>query len=113
MYADQMTDSMTKAISETNRRREIQMEHNRVNNITPRTVKKAVRDVIEATRAAETETVYKAAGPKPEKMSKRDLTRLIASLEKDMKDAARHLEFEKAVQLRDLIIELRAQVRGK
>lgn len=113
MYADKMTDSMTKAISETNRRRTIQMEHNRIHNITPQTVKKAVRDVIEATRAAETEAVYKAAGPKPEKMSQRDLTRLIGSLEKDMKDAARQLEFEKAAQLRDLIIELRAQVRGK
>lgn len=113
MYADKMTDSMTKAISETNRRRTIQMEHNRIHGITPQTVKKAVRDVIEATRAAETEAVYRAAGPKPEKMSQRDLTRLIGSLEKDMKDAARQLEFEKAAQLRDLIIELRAQARAK
>jgi excinuclease ABC subunit B len=113
MYADKMTDSMANAISETNRRREIQLEHNRVNNITPQTIKKAVRDVLEATRAAETEAVYKATGPKPEKMSQRDLTRLIGSLEKDMKDAARQLEFEKAAQLRDLIIELRAQVRAK
>lgn len=113
MYADKMTDSMTKAILETNRRRAIQVEHNRIHNIIPQTIKKAVRDVLEATRAAETQAVYKAAGPKAEKMSQRDLTRLIGSLEKDMKDAARHLEFEKAAQLRDLVIELRAQVRGK
>ncbi len=113
MYADKMTDSMNKALSETNRRRTIQMEHNRVHNITPRTVIKAVRDVIEATRAAETAAVYKATGPKADKMSQRDLTKLIGSMEKDMKEAARQLEFEKAAQLRDLIIELRAQVRGK
>lgn len=113
MYADKMTDSMNKALSETNRRRTIQMEHNRVHNITPRTVIKAVRDVIEATRAAETAAVYKATGPKADKMSQRDLTKLIGSMEKDMKEAARHLEFEKAAQLRDLIIELRAQVRKK
>lgn len=113
MYADNMTDSMTKAIKETNRRRAIQMEYNRVHNITPQTVKKAVRDIIEATHAAETEAVYRASFPKPDKMSKRDLMRLINSLEKDMKDAARQLEFEKAAQLRDLIIELRAQVRSK
>lgn len=113
MYADKMTDSMNKALSETNRRRTIQMEHNRVHNITPRTVIKAVRDVIEATRAAETAAVYKATGPKADKMSQRDLTKLIGSMEKDMKEAARQLEFEKAAQLRDLIIELRAQVRKK
>ncbi|MHB9093709.1 MAG: excinuclease ABC subunit UvrB [Eubacteriales bacterium] len=113
MYADKMTDSMTRAISETNRRRSIQAEHNRVHNITPQTVQKAVRDVIEATRAAEAETVYNTALPKPEKMSNRDLMRFIGSLEKDMKEAASHLEFEKAAQLRDLIIELRAQSRAR
>ncbi len=113
MYADKMTDSMTRAISETNRRRSIQAEHNRVHNITPQTVQKAVRDVIEATRAAEAETVYNIALPKPEKMSNRDLMRFIGSLEKDMKEAASHLEFEKAAQLRDLIIELRAQSRAR
>lgn len=110
MYADHITDSMAKAMSETNRRREIQMEHNRVHNITPQTIKKAVRDVIEATKAAETEGVYSAI-PKIEQMSARDLNKFIAGLEKDMKEAAKHLEFEKAAQLRDLIMELRAQGR--
>lgn len=111
MYADQMTDSMSRAINETSRRRAIQMEYNRKHNITPQTINKAVRDVIEATRAAESEALYKAAGPNPAKMSNRDLLKLISDLEKEMKEAARHLEFEKAAQLRDLIIELRAQVR--
>lgn len=113
MYADKMTDSMARAIGETDRRRAIQVEYNRIHNITPQTIKKAVRDVLEATKAAESEALYKAAGPRTEKMSNRDLMRLIGSLEKEMKEAARRLEFEKAAQLRDLVIELRAQVRAK
>ncbi len=113
MYGDVITDSMAKALSETNRRRQIQMEYNRKHNITPQTIKKAVRDVIEATRAAEAEAVYRTDGPRTEKMSRRELNKFIAGLEKDMREAAKHLEFEKAAQLRDLIIELRAQARGK
>ncbi|MFA5880919.1 MAG: excinuclease ABC subunit UvrB [Eubacteriales bacterium] len=113
MYADHMTDSMTRAINETNRRRVIQTEHNRAHNIIPRTIEKAVRDVIEATRVAEAEPIYGTASPKAAKMTKRDLTKLITSLENDMREAARRLEFERAAQLRDLIIELRVQVRQK
>jgi len=113
MYGDKITDSMAKALNETNRRRQIQMEHNRKHNITPQTIKKAVRDVIEATRVAEAEAVYQTAGPRTEKMSRRDLNKFIAGLEKDMREAAKHLEFEKAAQLRDLLIELRAQARTK
>jgi len=113
MYADRMTDSMTRAINETNRRRMIQAEHNRKHNIIPQTIRKAVRDVIEATRVAENDALYKTAGPRPEKMSNRELMKFIAGLEKDMKEAARHLEFEKAAQLRDVIMELRAQSREK
>ncbi len=110
MYADKITDSMAKAIGETTRRREIQSEYNRVNNITPQTIKKAVRDVIEATRAAEPEAVYNAL-PRVDKMSGRELKKFIAGLEKDMSEAAKHLEFEKAAQLRDMIIELRTKAR--
>jgi excinuclease ABC subunit B len=106
MYADKMTDSMAKAISETNRRRALQMEHNRKNNITPASIRKAVRAVIEATKAAEEPGAY---------LKKEDVAALtpgqrketIARLEKEMKQAARNLEFEKAAQLRDLIMELR------
>jgi len=113
MYGDKVTDSMARALNETDRRREIQTDYNRAHNIIPQTIVKAVRDVIEATRAAETEALYTAAAPRAEKMSARDLTRLIGSLEKEMKEAAAQLEFEKAAQLRDLIIELRAQARSK
>lgn len=108
MYADRMTDSMQKAIGETNRRRAIQMEYNRVHNITPQTVKKAVRDVIEATKVVETQAAYVTQN-KVEKMSRKDILKMIGRLEKEMKEAARQLEFEKAAQLRDLIIELRVQ----
>ena len=111
MYADNMTDSMIKAINETNRRRVIQTEHNRAHNIIPRTIEKAVRDIIEATRVAEAEPIYGTASPKAAKMTKRDLTKLITSLENDMREAARRMEFERAAQLRDLIIELRVQAR--
>jgi excinuclease ABC subunit B len=111
MYGDKLTDSMAKAINETNRRRKIQAEHNTMHNIVPQSIRKAVRDVIEATRVAESEAVYKASS-QTGKMSIRDQKRLLISMEKEMKDAARKLEFEKAAELRDLIIELRAQVRS-
>lgn len=113
MYADRMTDSMSQAINETNRRRSLQMEYNRIHNIVPQTVKKAVRDVIEATKVAESMEIYDTGKPKAGKMSSRDLMKLISGFEKEMKEAARHLEFEKAAQLRDLIMELRAELRSK
>lgn len=108
MYADKITDSMAKAISETNRRRKIQMEYNKKHGIVPSTVKKAVRDVIEATKVAEQGHDYL-----PEKdvtkMNKKELKNYLEKLEKEMKDAAKNLEFEKAARLRDLIFELRAE----
>ncbi|GAB6159297.1 excinuclease ABC subunit UvrB [Desulfotomaculum varum] len=111
MYADKMTESMRRAISETERRRRIQTEYNERHGITPQTVRKAVRDVIEATRAAEPQAPYLAKN-KAGKMSKTDIKKMIAQLEKEMKESARHLEFERAAQLRDAIIELRLQLRG-
>ncbi|MCL5780599.1 MAG: excinuclease ABC subunit UvrB [Firmicutes bacterium] len=111
MYADKMTDSMKKAIGETERRRKIQVEYNQKHGITPETVRKAVRDVIEATRAAEEKAPY-VARTKAGKMTKTELKKMIAKLEKEMKESARHLEFERAAQLRDAIIELRLQLRG-
>lgn len=108
MYGDKMTESMEKAISETKRRRAIQEEHNRRNGITPQTIQKRVRDVIEATKAAESKTEY-LAEVKGAKMSKKDRMSLIERLEKEMKDAAKNLQFEKAAQLRDAIMELKVQ----
>lgn len=114
MYADKVTDSMQRAISETERRRKVQMVYNSSYGITPETVRKSVRDVIEATRAAESGVVYHA-GPRPgkKKMTKPELKKLIASLEKEMRESARQLAFERAAQLRDMLIELRLQLRGE
>jgi len=111
MYADRVTDSMRKAIEETNRRRDIQTAYNKEHDITPASIKKAVHNVIEATYAAETEGDYI-----PDKdiasMSKREVNSMIKDLEKEMQSAAKQLEFEKAAQLRDLVIELRGKVKG-
>lgn len=112
MYADTITQSMKKAIDETNRRRKIQMDYNKVHNITPQTVKKAVRDVIEATIKVAEPTEKYVAGRNTAKMSKKDLRKLITQIEKEMQAAARRLEFEKAAELRDLLIELRGELRG-
>jgi excinuclease ABC subunit B len=112
MYADRITDSMQRAIDETERRRKIQMEYNRKHGITPETVRKSVREVIEATRAAEPKALYEVSST-GKKMTKAKLKRHIASLEKEMREAARELAFERAAQLRDMIIELRLQLRGE
>lgn len=114
MYADKITGSMSRAIGETDRRRRIQSAYNQVHGITPQTVQKAVRDVIEATRAAESGVEY-VIGPRAgkKKMTKTELKKHIAALEKEMRESARELAFERAAQLRDMIIELRLQLRGE
>jgi excinuclease ABC subunit B len=101
MYADTITGSMERAIKETNRRREIQDRYNREHNITPKSVIKGVRDVIEATKAAEEEGKYKI---KDKEIS---ISEYIIELEKEMRLAAENLEFEKAAYYRDQIRELR------
>lgn len=112
MYADKMTDSMKKAIDETYRRRKIQVDYNEEHGITPQTIQKAVRNVIEATFAAETQGKYITQN-QVDKMPKKDVRKLIETLEKDMREAAKQLEFERAAEIRDLIIELRAGLNGK
>ena len=103
MYADITTNSMANAISETQRRRQIQEAYNREHNITPQGIRKAIKDITERVRAvAETRTRYMAVP-----IAKEDIARLIKELESQMKTAARNLEFEKAALLRDRIIELR------
>ena len=99
MYADTITRSMRGAIDETNRRREIQMRYNEEHGITPATVKKRVADIIEIGKAPKAE--------KAKKMTKLQLEREIADLERQMREAARALEFEKAAYIRDRIKELR------
>ncbi|WP_226643318.1 excinuclease ABC subunit UvrB [Mesobacillus subterraneus] len=108
MYADKMTDSMEKAISETKRRRAIQKEYNEKHGITPQTIQKAIRDVIRATIAAEEQEEYSPAeGLK--KLTKKDREQVILNMEKEMKEAAKALNFERAAELRDLILELKAE----
>ncbi|MBT2678911.1 excinuclease ABC subunit UvrB [Bacillus sp. ISL-35] len=108
MYADKMTDSMTKAISETKRRREIQEAYNKKHGITPQTIQKSIRDVIRATIAAEDQEAYSPAeGLK--KLTKKDREQVILNMEKEMKEAAKALNFERAAELRDLILELKAE----
>lgn len=108
MYADRITDSMEKAISETKRRRTIQEEYNRKHGITPKTIQKDIRDVIRATYAAEEQEEYKPS-TSFSKMSKKERDRLIADMEKEMKEAAKALDFERAAELRDLLFELKAE----
>jgi excinuclease ABC subunit B len=108
MYADNITDSMQKAINETNRRRLLQLNFNKVHNITPQSIKKGIREVIVATEVAETSAVYSKEG-EGKKLSRKEREKMIRSLEKEMREAARHLEFERAAHLRDALIELRAE----
>ncbi|AEH46451.1 excinuclease ABC subunit UvrB [Parageobacillus thermoglucosidasius] len=108
MYADTITKSMEIAINETKRRRAIQEAYNREHGIVPQTVKKEIRDVIRATYAAEEKETYDAK-PSYSKMTKKEREQLIADLEKEMKEAAKALDFERAAQLRDIIFELKAE----
>ena len=108
MYADQMTESMKIAISETKRRREIQEKYNKEHGIKPKTIQKAVHDVVRATVAAEEEQQYQVS-EKYGKMSKKEREKLIANLEKEMKEAAKALDFERAAELRDIVFELKAE----
>ncbi|MDR6553550.1 excinuclease ABC subunit UvrB [Paenibacillus qinlingensis] len=107
MYGDKITDSMEKAISETNRRRALQEANNERLGITPQTIAKKIRDVIEATKVAEQKSDY-LADVKGAKMSKKDRASLIERLEVEMKEAAKNLQFERAAQLRDAIMEMKA-----
>jgi excinuclease ABC subunit B len=105
MYADKITHSMKIAIDETTRRRNIQEKYNVENGITPMTIKKQVRDVAHATLPVEDEEVKKVV-KNNKKLSKEEKETLIKKLEKEMKEAAKALDFERAAELRDQIVEL-------
>ena len=105
MYADNMTDSMRNAIEETNRRRQIQMKYNEEHGITPQTIKKAVRDLISISKEIAKEEVQFEKDP--ESMSRQELEKLIAQVQKQMQKAAADLNFEVAAELRDKMIELK------
>ncbi|MDR2648776.1 MAG: excinuclease ABC subunit UvrB [Clostridiales bacterium] len=106
MYADGMTDSMRRAVSETNRRRHIQEVYNREHGVTPKSIVKKVREIIHATAPPE-EKRKKTLDKDPESMSREELRAALKKLEKDMKQAASELRFERAATLRDEIIELK------
>lgn len=106
MYADQVTDSMQRAVEVTLRRRQLQMEYNERHGIVPQTIKKGIRSVIEATKAAEEGAKYTAD---KKGLSRDEHTRLLKRLEKEMQAAAKSLEFEQAAYLRDIIIQLKSK----
>ncbi|MEM5609606.1 excinuclease ABC subunit B [Bacillus thuringiensis] len=107
MYADRITRSMGIAIEETQRRRTIQEAYNKEHGITPKTIQKGVRDVIRATTTAEETETYEATPAK--KMTKKEREKTIAKMEAEMKEAAKALDFERAAELRDLLLELKAE----
>jgi excinuclease ABC subunit B len=108
MYADHITDSMDKAISETNRRRKIQQAYNEGHGITPTTIKKKVRDVNSISKKAETN--INEIEKDMESMSKQELEVLVKKVNQQMHTAAAELNFEKAAELRDKMIELKKQL---
>ncbi len=108
MYADQMTDSMKAAIEETERRRRIQQKYNEEHNITPTTIKKAVRDLISISKVIAKEEMRFEKDP--ESMSRAELEKLAAQIEKQMRKAAADLNFEAAAELRDKLIEIRKKL---
>jgi excinuclease ABC subunit B len=106
MYADTITGSMKRAIEESNRRRKIQVEFNRENKVTPRSIQKAIKEGIEDLKAAEG-LVIEVTGENKEEY---ELNKYIAELEYEMELAARNLQFEKAAQIRDKIKELKPEI---
>lgn len=106
MYADVVTRSMQKAINETNRRRKIQIEYNKAHGITPKSIVKGIRDVIESVKAAEDDAGYKI-DKDGKSMTGEEIKELIDKITRDMKQAAADLQFERAAELRDILMELK------
>ena len=109
MYADHITDSMQRAIDETERRRAIQQAYNRAHGITPKTIVKPIKPLIEMTLVAESKPKYGEKGRK-KKLTKKQKDSLVKSLLAEMKEASRALEFERAAELRDMILELEGEL---
>ncbi|MEZ4708318.1 MAG: excinuclease ABC subunit UvrB [Caldilineaceae bacterium] len=119
LYADKMTDAMTKAINETNRRREIQEQHNQEHGITPQGIVKSIRDLTDRVKIlAESKETYEVDQPEeamtldPAMLPPDELAKLIKQVEREMKEAAKALEFERAAQLRDQLVKLRQAELG-
>ncbi|MBK2402077.1 MULTISPECIES: excinuclease ABC subunit UvrB [Erysipelothrix] len=108
MYADKITDSMKKTIDETRRRRDIQIAYNEKHGITPKTIKKEIRDVIAGKETAE--LTHRIRNNKGKRKDKKAVDELIQKLEKEMREAAALLDFERAAQLRDIVMEMKASL---
>lgn len=108
MYADHISKAMRTAIDETDRRRTIQDKYNKEHGITPKSVSKSVREVIEATKPADSAGTFK--GKKPLEMTKKELTEYVKKLEKEMRQAAEDLQFERAAELRDQVFEYKVRL---
>ncbi|NBA01100.1 excinuclease ABC subunit UvrB [Erysipelothrix rhusiopathiae] len=108
MYADKITDSMKKTIDETRRRRDIQIAYNEKHGITPKTIKKEIRDVIAGKETAE--LTHRIRNNKGKRKDKKAVEELIQKLEKEMREAAALLDFERAAQLRDIVMEMKASL---
>src|SRR5699024_6496173 len=109
MYADRITNSMQVAIDETERRRKIQMAYNEKHNITPKTIHKEVRDVIRATVQSEEDDTKTTKTKSLAALSKPERKKVITKMEKEMREAAKALDFERAAELRDIVLELKAE----
>lgn len=109
MYADNITESMDKAITETNRRRKLQQEYNKEHGITPTTIKKAVRELISISK--EVDRKINDIEKDPESMDSKELKKLIDKVEKRMKKAAAELDFETAIEMREKLAELKKKYR--
>jgi excinuclease ABC subunit B len=111
LYANNITRSMQKALAETQRRREIQMAYNKAHGITPESVQKSVKDILESIELKESRPIYRVKNK--EKMELEEVLKWISNLEKAMKEAAKNLEFEKAAAYRDELLEMRKLLREK
>lgn len=107
LYADHITDSMKAAIKETDRRRQIQLDHNRRHNITPQSIVKEITDIRNEDRQTDRNQLKKMLDIQPHTVSPSELPKLLSKLESDMKTAAKNLEFELAAVLRDQIEDLK------
>ena len=103
LYADNITNSMKYAINETGRRRSIQMEYNKIHNIIPKTIQKEIRDLISNLDERKNEKTKT-------KLSKKEKLNMIARIEEEMKESAKHLDFERAMELRDILFEMKSEL---
>ena len=110
MYADNMTESMERALKETNRRRKIQMEYNEEHGITPTSVKKDIREILEITNIAEEKAEYDSLEDAV-KANNENIEKYILKYEEEMKKAAKDLQFERATQLRDMVFKLKKELK--